>query len=196
MSGRFTDIAAVVEPAFTRQQAEAVALLIERELATPGDYSPHFPPDEAVEVLDGLSGEAVAAALVEASNTLQHALRLGDAREGQMSKRTVARIPTARGDVEVIIRPGLATFDVLGLPDGRVREVRERVRAALVNAGREFPLQEVTVTVPRRSQRRLVEGALDLAIAEGVLEATGQEPLAHTRPVAGELRLSGEVVGG
>lgn len=59
----------------THRQAEAVALLIERELATPGDYSPHFPPDEAVEVLDGLSGEAVAAALVEASNVLQDALR-------------------------------------------------------------------------------------------------------------------------
>jgi len=71
-----------------------------------------------------------------------------------------------------------------------VREVRERVRAALVNAGREFPFQELTVAVPRRQRRQLAR-----AIAEGVLEATGQEPLTHARPVAGELRVSREVVG-
>lgn len=117
------------------------------------------------------------------------------ARASETTSEKLARIPTACGDVEVSVRSGLPAFDVVGFPDGRVREVRERVRAAVLNAGREFPLRQVIVTVPRRSQRRLAEG-VDLAIAEGVLEATGQEPLTHTRPVAGELRLSGEVVGG
>ncbi|MCL4287739.1 MAG: hypothetical protein KJ006_08835, partial [Thermoleophilia bacterium] len=50
-------------------------------------------------------------------------------------------------DVEVDIRRGLPAFTLVGLPDAAVREARERVRAAIVNSGFEFPLQRITASL-------------------------------------------------
>jgi magnesium chelatase family protein len=41
--------------------------------------------------------------------------------------------------VEVDVRPGLPAFTVIGLADAAVRESRDRVRAAILNSGFEFP---------------------------------------------------------
>ena len=49
--------------------------------------------------------------------------------------------------VEADIRLGLPAFTVVGLADKAVREARERVRAALVNSGYEFPLRRITVNL-------------------------------------------------
>ena len=49
--------------------------------------------------------------------------------------------------VEVDVRPGLPVFTVVGLPDAAVREARERVRAAVLNSGLEFPLQRLTANL-------------------------------------------------
>jgi magnesium chelatase family protein len=96
--------------------------------------------------------------------------------------------------VEVDVHRGLPAFSVVGLPDTAVREARERVRAALVNCGFEFPLQRIVANLAPASLRKAGPG-LDLAIAVALLTASGQlepDPLARLAMV-GELALDGSV---
>jgi Subunit ChlI of Mg-chelatase len=78
-------------------------------------------------------------------------------------------------DVEVDITSGLPSFATVGLPNGAVREGRERIGAALTNAGFEFPLRRITVNLAPADIRKFGSG-LDLPIALGVLVASGQLP--------------------
>lgn len=94
--------------------------------------------------------------------------------------------------VEVDVHRGLPGFAIVGLPDAAVREARERVRAALVNCGFEFPLQRIVVNLAPASLRKAGPG-MDLAIAAALLSASGQlewEALARVA-LAGELALDG-----
>ncbi len=96
--------------------------------------------------------------------------------------------------VEVDVHRGLPGFAIVGLPDAAVREARERVRAALVNCGFEFPLKRIVVNLAPASLRKAGPG-MDLAIAAALLSASGQlawEALAQTA-MAGELALDGAV---
>jgi magnesium chelatase family protein len=96
--------------------------------------------------------------------------------------------------VEVDVRRGLPTFTLVGLPDRAIRESRERVRAALLNSGLEFPGQRITVNLaPAHVQK--AGPSFDLAIAVGVLAASGQVPGDELSDCAlvGELSLSGEI---
>ncbi len=94
--------------------------------------------------------------------------------------------------VEVDVRRGLPTFTVVGLPDAAVREARERVRAALLNSELEFPLQRLTVNLAPAWVRK-AGASFDLAIAVGVLAASGQVPVEALDgcAVSGELSLGG-----
>ncbi len=94
--------------------------------------------------------------------------------------------------VEVDVHRGLPNFTIVGLPDAAVREARERVRAALVNCGFEFPLRRIVVNLAPASLRKAGPG-MDLAIAAALLSASGQldsEGLARVALV-GELALDG-----
>ena len=95
--------------------------------------------------------------------------------------------------VEVDVSNGLPAFDIVGLPDTTVRESKERVRAALKNAGFEFPLRRIVVNLAPAGIKK--EGALlDLPIAVGILAATGQVPLNESLQKSaflGELSLEG-----
>ncbi|HLM25595.1 MAG TPA: YifB family Mg chelatase-like AAA ATPase [Thermoleophilaceae bacterium] len=96
--------------------------------------------------------------------------------------------------VEVDARRGLPTFTLVGLADRAVRESRERVRAALLNSGLEFPQQRLAANLAPAHVHK--HGAtFDLAIAVGLLAATAQVP--HERlashAVCGELSLSGRL---
>jgi magnesium chelatase family protein len=94
--------------------------------------------------------------------------------------------------VEVDVHRGLPNFTIVGLPDAAVREARERVRAALVNCGFEFPLRRIVVNLAPASLRKAGPG-MDLAIAAALLSASGQlewEELARVALV-GELALDG-----
>jgi magnesium chelatase family protein len=94
--------------------------------------------------------------------------------------------------VEVDVHRGLPNFAIVGLPDAAVREARERVRAALVNCGFEFPLRRIVVNLAPASLRKAGPG-MDLAIAAALLSASGQlewEALARVALV-GELALDG-----
>ena len=96
--------------------------------------------------------------------------------------------------VEVDERRGLPTFTLVGLPDRAIRESRERVRAALLNSGLDFPQKRLTVNLAPAHVRK-AGPSFDLAIAVGVLAASGQVPpeaLAECA-LAGELSLSGEL---
>jgi magnesium chelatase family protein len=90
------------------------------------------------------------------------------------------------------VHRGLPNFTIVGLPDAAVREARERVRAALVNCGFEFPLRRIVVNLAPASLRKAGPG-MDLAIAAALLSASGQlewERLARVA-LAGELALDG-----
>jgi magnesium chelatase family protein len=97
-------------------------------------------------------------------------------------------------EVEVDTSRGLPSFTIVGLPDTAVQESRERVQAAVKNAGLLFPRQRVTVNLAPASLRK--EGpAYDLPIALGALIASEQvnpEPLKGSLSV-GELSLDGSL---
>ena len=96
--------------------------------------------------------------------------------------------------VEVHLSGGLPATSIVGLPEAAVRESRDRVRAALITSLFEFPARRITVSLapadlPKESSR------YDLAIALGILAASGQipEPALAEFEIFGELALSGEL---
>lgn len=104
-------------------------------------------------------------------------------------------IDSQRVTVEVDLQGrGLATFSIVGLPDRAVRESRERVKAAIVNSGFEFPGGRITVNLAPADVRK-AGPAFDLAIAVGILGAAGEIPAGSTDgcAVCGELSLTGAV---
>ncbi|PSJ80067.1 YifB family Mg chelatase-like AAA ATPase [Neisseria iguanae] len=95
-------------------------------------------------------------------------------------------------EVEAHLANGLPHFNIVGLPDTEVKESCDRVRAAIIQSGFDFPAKKITVNLapadlPKES------GRFDLPIAIGILAASGQismEKLAQYE-FAGELALSG-----
>ena len=97
-------------------------------------------------------------------------------------------------EVEVDIGDGLPGITIVGLPDAAVQESRERVQAAIRNAGQTFPRKRMIVNLAPASVRK--EGpAYDLPIALGVLIATRQlrSQCLDASLVIGELSLDGTV---
>ena len=83
---------------------------------------------------------------------------------------------------------------MVGLPETAVKESRERVRSAILNAGLEFPARRITINmapadIPKSG------GRYDLAIALSILAASGQLPATRLQQIEilGELALAGEV---
>ncbi len=101
-------------------------------------------------------------------------------------------LETALVTVEVDVANGLPHLAIVGLPDTAVQEARERVRAAIRNAGFEFPLRRVTVNLAPAERRK--EGAgFDLPIALAILRATGQLRTDPDGLCLGELALDGAI---
>ncbi len=95
-------------------------------------------------------------------------------------------------EAETDINNGLPSYELVGLPDAAVKESRERVRSALKNSGRKFPVQKITVNLAPADLKK--EGSsFDLAIAVGILKATGQLADADLTGIVflGELALDG-----
>jgi len=97
-------------------------------------------------------------------------------------------------DVEVDITNGLPSLATVGLPQGAVKEGRERVAAALANAGFVMPLKRITVNLAP-ADRPKSGSAFDLPIALAILAASGQVPGAALAEhlVLGELGLEGDL---
>lgn len=96
--------------------------------------------------------------------------------------------------VEVDISRGLPVFNIVGLPDASVKEAKERVRAAIVNSGYEFPLGRITVNLAPADVKK-VGSLLDLPIAVGILMESRQIEKKNLDNfiLFGELSLFGEL---
>lgn len=95
-------------------------------------------------------------------------------------------------DVETDLSNGLPTYTVVGLPDATVKESRDRVRAAIKNAGLEYPMKRITVNLAPAHTRK--EGShLDLSMAIGILSASAQLSSEQLDRIGflGELSLNG-----
>lgn len=97
-------------------------------------------------------------------------------------------------EVEADISPGVVAFVLVGLPDASLVEARDRVRAAVANAGYRLPARRVTVSLSPASLPKAGSG-FDLAIAVCVLAAAGAlDPASARRSVhVGELGLDGRL---
>jgi len=96
--------------------------------------------------------------------------------------------------VEVHLDTALPTYTTVGLPDGAVRESRERVNAAIKNSGFLFPRKRITVNLAPAAIKK--EGSsFDLPIALGILAATGQVSTDNVQRTVllGELALDGSL---
>lgn len=96
--------------------------------------------------------------------------------------------------VETHLSNGLPSLSIVGLPETAVKESKDRVRSALMTAGFEFPARRITINLapadlPKEGSR------FDLAIAVGILAASGQVPPDALKEVEflGELSLDGQL---
>lgn len=95
--------------------------------------------------------------------------------------------------VEVHISNGLPAFTIVGMPETAVKESKDRVIAAIVNSGFEFPNRKITINLSPADLPK-EGGRYDLPIALGVLEASGQiEKDPKIYEFIGELALTGEL---
>ncbi|NEK86959.1 YifB family Mg chelatase-like AAA ATPase [Blastococcus saxobsidens] len=99
-------------------------------------------------------------------------------------------------EVEVDIATGLPGVALVGLPDAVVRQSVDRVRAAIVNAGGEFPARRITIGLSPASMPKQGSG-FDLALAAAVLAASGavRRRAVDRLVLLGELGLDGAVRG-
>lgn len=98
--------------------------------------------------------------------------------------------------VEIHLANGLPSLSIVGLPETTVKESKDRVRAALINARFEFPMRRITVNLAPADLPK-EGGRFDLPIALGILAASGQIPAIQLRKheFIGELALTGELRG-
>jgi magnesium chelatase family protein len=109
-----------------------------------------------------------------------------------MATFAIEGVDSSEVTVEVDVRQGLPVFTVVGLPDAAVREARERVRAAMLNSGLEFPQKRLTANLAPANLRK-AGPSFDLALAVALLAASEQIPTAQLErwALVGELSLSG-----
>jgi len=108
--------------------------------------------------------------------------------------RAPAGIEAPLVTVEVHLSGGLPSLSIVGLPEAAVKESKDRVRSALINAQFDFPARRITVNLAPADLPK-EGGRFDLAIALGILAASGQLPsntLSHYEFI-GELALTGEL---
>lgn len=96
--------------------------------------------------------------------------------------------------VEVHLSNGLPSLNIVGLPETAVKESKDRVRSAILNAHFEFPARRITINLAPADLPK-EGGRFDLPIALGILAASGQIPSdkLHQYEFLGELALSGEL---
>lgn len=96
--------------------------------------------------------------------------------------------------VEVDLANGLPALTVVGLPEAEVKESKDRVRAAITNSGYEFPTRRITINLAPADLPK-EGGRFDLAIALGILAASGQVAAGSVTQFEflGEVSLSGSL---
>ena len=97
-------------------------------------------------------------------------------------------------ETQTYITGGLPSFEIVGLPDTSVKEVKERVKAAIKNTGYEFPSRKIIINLAPADKRK--EGSYyDLPIAIGILKTLGEivHEIGDNIIFIGELSLNGKV---
>lgn len=96
--------------------------------------------------------------------------------------------------VEAHLANGLPSLALVGLPETAVKESKDRVRSAILNCAFDFPPRRITLNLAPADLPK-DGGRFDLAIALGILAASGQVPVTALEQLEclGELALSGEV---
>ncbi|MCQ4270381.1 YifB family Mg chelatase-like AAA ATPase [Pseudomonas kuykendallii] len=96
--------------------------------------------------------------------------------------------------VEAHLANGLPSLALVGLPETAVKESKDRVRSAILNSGFDFPPRRITLNLAPADLPK-DGGRFDLAIALGILAASGQLPVESLAncECLGELALSGAV---
>ncbi len=92
-----------------------------------------------------------------------------------------------------VAHQGLPNFLIVGLPNGAIKEARERVRTAIKNGGLAFPMRRITVNLAP-AERPKTGPSYDLPLALGILVASAQlEPLPTDSLFLGQLSLDGHL---
>src|SRR4030042_6864623 len=97
-------------------------------------------------------------------------------------------------EIEVDVSRGLPAIALVGLADTAIRESKERVKSAIKNSGFTWPAERITISLAPSYIKK--EGAsFDLAIALGILSATGQLNSRRLSEyyILGELSLDGSL---
>jgi len=110
--------------------------------------------------------------------------------------RAQTGINASQVTVEVHISNGLPSLSIVGLPETAVKESKDRVRGAILNAQFEFPARRITINLAPADLPK-DGGRYDLAIALGILAASGQisQGMLKEYEFVGELALTGELRG-
>lgn len=96
-------------------------------------------------------------------------------------------------EVEVDVSQGMPQFATVGLPEGAVKESKDRVKSAIKNSGFDFPVRRITVNLAPADIRKDA-ASLDLPVAIGILSATGTlKENARRYLYMGELSLDGRI---
>lgn len=97
-------------------------------------------------------------------------------------------------EVEAHLESQLPAFATVGLPDGAVREAKERVNAAIKNSNLPFPQKRITINLAPADVRK-GGSAFDLPIAIGILAASGimSQVSIQDYVILGELSLDGSL---
>ena len=111
-----------------------------------------------------------------------------------LESATVVGVDACRVHVEIDVSRGIPHFQLVGLPDASVRESRDRVRAAILNSGFDFPVNRITINLAPGDVRK-AGPAFDLPIALGMLAATGVVTRTNFTGIVhvGELSLDGAI---
>ena len=103
-------------------------------------------------------------------------------------------IDALRVEVEIDLASGLPQLATVGLPEGAVKESKDRIRAAVKNCGYNFPAKRITINLAPADIKK--EGsAYDLPMAVGILaaEESIEKHLLDEYFLIGELSLDGSV---
>lgn len=113
-----------------------------------------------------------------------------------VKSRALVGVKAVPVSVEIHLSGGLPSLSIVGMPETAVRESKDRVRAALLNSGFEFPPSRITVNLAPADLPKS-GGRFDLPIALGLLAASGQLDggLLQRFEFIGELALGGELRG-
>lgn len=108
--------------------------------------------------------------------------------------RAAIGIEAPQVTIEVHLANGLPSLSIVGLPEAAVKESKDRVRAALLNARFEYPARRITVSLAPADLPK-EGGRYDLPIALGILAASGQIPADRLEryEFVGELGLGGQL---